>query len=229
MAGPRAKYRAADTHMAGAMGNRQLVVGTHPHAQTVNAVAPGNLSQQIEMRRGVLLRGRDAHEPGNPQTVFIPAALNEGISLLRQRAGLLLFLPGVHLQKQIRITPLVCNFLCQNPRQLWSVNGVDGIKQRHRITRLVGLQWADKVQRDIVIGLLQLRPLLLRFLHTVLAEDALPRIKDRCNRLSRKCLAHSHERDRRRTTLGPSGRLINPDTDRVKSGGLMLCGVTAHG
>ena len=36
---------------------------------------------------------------------------------------------------------------------------------RHRVARLVGLQWADQVQLDVGIGSLQCRELLFRFLH----------------------------------------------------------------
>lgn len=228
MGGPRTEYGTAHSHMGCPVGNGQLVVGTHAHAQTVNAVAAGNLRQQVKMRCGVFPRGRDAHEARHPQAMLLATTGNKGVGFHRRRTGLLFFLARIDLQKQIRIPALRRNFCRQDTRQPGPVHGMDGIKQRHRIARLVGLQRTDQMQLHVIIGLLQTRPFLLRLLHAVLSEHELTRLKNGRDGIRRKGLADGNEGNRGWRALRRNRRLINPGTDGFKSDMRLSCQVCAH-
>ncbi len=63
---------------------------------------------------------------------------------------------------------------------------MNGVEQRHRLLRLVGLQRADQVQRDAVVLGQQRRPFGLGLLHAVFAEHALTGRDHRLDRLGAK-------------------------------------------
>jgi hypothetical protein len=56
------KNRAADPYMGRAELNRELEIGAHAHRERQNPVARGDLVQKREMRRGLIVEGRNAHE-----------------------------------------------------------------------------------------------------------------------------------------------------------------------
>src|SRR6202043_2326601 len=57
------KNRAADPYMGGAQLSRELEIGAHAHRERQNPVARGDLVQKREMRRGLIVDGRNAHQP----------------------------------------------------------------------------------------------------------------------------------------------------------------------
>ena len=57
-----AEDRRADPDMRGAEGDRGFEIAAHAHAELRQAVALGDLGQQREMRRRLLIGRRDAHE-----------------------------------------------------------------------------------------------------------------------------------------------------------------------
>ena len=79
-----AENRRADAHMRRAEADRGLEIGAHPHAEFVEAVAPGDLAQQREMQRRLLVLGGHAHQPDNRQLKAALAVADEIVGSLRQ-------------------------------------------------------------------------------------------------------------------------------------------------
>ena len=91
----------------------------------------------------------------------------------RWNTGFLRLLAGIHLCSQQRRTIRLRHFLRQGTRKPFAVDGLNDIKHRYCLADLVGLQWAYKVQFNIVAFSLQFRPFLLGFLDAILPKDAL--------------------------------------------------------
>ena len=75
--------------------------------------SPRKLRQQCEMRAGVFLRRRNAHQPFDREPVGLAAALHEGHRLARLDAGLLRLRAGVDLHVKFRRLALFGDFLRQ--------------------------------------------------------------------------------------------------------------------
>lgn len=226
---PLAENGAANPDMRRAMRNRNVIVRAHAHAQTVNAIAPGDLGQEIKMRCRVFISRRDTHQAGNAKTVLLTAGRDEPVSVSRRCAGFLRLFAGIDLQIQIRIPPLRLDFTRKYPRKFDPVHGMDRIKQGNRILGLVGLQGTNQMHMGIGKGLPQRRPLLLRFLNSVFTKHPLARLKDGNDRFGWKGLA---DRDKR-NGVGRAPRIsrdgFNPGTDGLKcamGAGVWRC---AHG
>src|SRR5690606_5303539 len=93
----RAENGAADTNAGGAEGNGRLVVAGHAHRQLRQARLAGKLLQQGEMRAGVLVDRRDAHQALDRETMRVPASGEERQRLARIDARLLRLRAGVDL------------------------------------------------------------------------------------------------------------------------------------
>ena len=74
---------------------------------------------------------------------------------------------------------------------------MDAVEQRHRIVRLVGLQLADQMQRDLAVfrPRQQGGPFLLRFLHPVFTEHPLSLSDQRRDGRGRMSLADRDQCD----------------------------------
>ena len=70
---PRPENARADTNMGGAELSGDGVVSAHAHADLREIVARRNFREQGEMRRGIFILRRNAHQAGCRQAEFIPA------------------------------------------------------------------------------------------------------------------------------------------------------------
>ena len=130
------------------------------------------------MRLRVVLGGRDAHQARDFEAVNLPAFPQEGIRRARINPGLLRLEPGVDLDEELQWLGLTAHFLADGLGDLGPVDGMDGVEQLHGLCRLVGLERSDQVQFHVRPGHLEGRPLGLRLLHAVFAEDALTGLDD---------------------------------------------------
>src|SRR3974390_60935 len=103
--------RGPDPDVCRAEADRLLVVGTHPHAEHLELVAPGDFAQQREVQRGLLVDWRNAHQADHWQAETIAAFADEPGALGRQDAGLLRFLAGVDLDQAGSPTTAVIHLL----------------------------------------------------------------------------------------------------------------------
>jgi hypothetical protein len=154
------------------------------------------------MRTRIFLEGRDAHQPLDLQPVLTAAPLHEGHRLARVDAGLLLLQPGIDLDVEARAPALLVHLLGQFPGDLFAVDRLDDVEQRHRLLGLVGLQRADQMQFDVGEFRLQRRPFALRLLHPVFAEDALAGLDHRADVILAESLGDGDQRDRARLAPG---------------------------
>ena len=112
--------------------------------------------------------------------------------------------------------PCLADLLGKLGGDLFAVDGLDAVEQRHRLLRLVGLQRADQVQFDVGEFLLQRRPFALRFLHAVFAEDALAGLDDRTDVGGLEGLRDGDQRHRARLALRLGGRRDDRLTDGLE-------------
>ncbi len=135
-----AEDRAADAHMRRAEFDRRLEIPAHAHAEQRQTVLARQLLQQREMRRGRLIRRRDAHQSLHRQPQFVAAQRNEAGGVFRRDAGLLRFLARVYLDEQRRAPAGLFDLGLQRLGELGPVERMDGIETFDRLARLVGLQ-----------------------------------------------------------------------------------------
>jgi len=148
-------------------------VVAHAHAEAGQAKLGRKLRQESEVHRGFLLERRDAHQAGHIEFELIAAERHERRRLPGQHAGLLRLRSGVDLDEEREPLALALHLLGDGARDLFPVDGVDGVEQLDRLLGLVGLQRADQMQFDLGKFGFQRRPFGLRLLHAVLAEAAL--------------------------------------------------------
>ena len=171
--------------MGGAEADRRLEIGAHPHAEEAEAVAPGDLAQQREMRRRLLVNRRHAHQPDDRQAESVAAFDDKRSASAGMIPAFCGSSPVLTSIKQGGRRPLRSISLASDVRQPRPVDALDHVEERDRVRDLVGLQWSDQVQGEIGKFLAQLRVFCLRLLHTVLAEDAMA---------GRQRLAHGRRR-----------------------------------
>lgn len=203
--------------MRSAMGYCDFEIRTHAHAQTVNAIAHGNLRQQGKMRRRVFTCGWNAHEPGYPQTKVSPATLDETVGIHGKHTGFLRFRPRIDLHKKVGRAALRVTFFCKYTGKFRPVEGMNCIKHTDGFARLVGLQWTDKMHLRIGKPGEQGRPFLLRFLHPVFTKYTLPILQHRNDGISRKCFADGNQRHIDRVTARITRGCINLCTDSLEA------------
>ena len=80
----RAEDRAADAHMRRAEFDGDFEIAAHAHRQDFDSVARGDLVEQSEMRRGLLIDRRDAHEARNIELQIVAAIGDKVVRLFRQ-------------------------------------------------------------------------------------------------------------------------------------------------
>ena len=161
---------------------------------------------------------RNAHQPGHGQPAGLAARGEEGIGILRQHAGLLRLGAGIYFGKQQRRAALLLDFLRQGLAQAGPVNGMNGVKQRHRFLGLVGLQRSDQMQLDAGMRGHQRRPFVLGLLHAIFAEDVLAGGYHRLDGLDGESLRHRHQFDIGGITPGIAAGARDFGTDVFKPG-----------
>ena len=109
------------------------------------------------------------------------------------------------------------------------VDGVDDVEQRHCLTRLIGLQGANQVQFDLREPLPQGRPLVLAFLHPVLAVHLLAGQDDLLDDLGGHGLGCRHESDRRHVPAGARARVRERAPDCCQACRRIVVGSAAGG
>src|SRR4029077_1802758 len=219
---PRAEDRGADPDMRRAEADRGLEIGAHPHAELVEAVAPGDLAQQREMQGRLLVLGRDAHQPDDRQADPVAAIGDERIGVGRQDAGFLRFLAGIDLDVARQMPPAPFHLARQRLGQARPVDRLDDIAMRDRVLDLVGLQRPDQMQGQIGKFAAQAGKLGDRLLYPVLAEDPLAGLQRGTHAARRVGLADRDERYRiGRPGGGPRGAL-DAGTRRGEVGGNLI-------
>ncbi len=130
------------------------------------------------MRRGRLLRRRDAHQPFDREAVVVLAGCQESVGFLWQDARFLRLGAGIDLDEKAGTAALARHLLSERARNFRPVDRFDHIEERDRFRGLVRLQGPDEAQLDAGVVRPDRRPFRCRFLHPVLAEDG----EARCNR-----------------------------------------------
>ena len=108
------------------------------------------------------------------------------------------------------------HFIRNGLRNFWPVKRVNGIKQRHRFFRFVGLQRPDQMQTHIGKFSFERWPFSLRFLHAIFAKVAMARFKYGTEVSGFKRLGYSDERDRRGRAFDRESRSRNAGVDTGK-------------
>ncbi len=224
----RAKDCAADTNMGCTMRNGRFVVRAHAHTQARNAITPGNACQHIEMADRIIRGRRNTHQAANRQTELTLTLANKPVRICRQHARLLRFCASVDLHKHLRRAALPVKLLRQHARQFGPVQRMNGIKQPHRLPRLVGLQRADEMNLCIVILLAQQWPFADRFLHAVFSKHPRPGVKHRHNIISGKCLADRNKGHIIRGAASALRGFSHPFTDGFQAVGSTMGSDFAH-
>src|SRR5579883_1907331 len=85
----RPENSAADPDVRRAELDRELEVGAHAHRQIPDPITLGDLREQREMRRSLLVNWRDAHQAVDGEAVFLARHRDEGVGVLRFDARLL--------------------------------------------------------------------------------------------------------------------------------------------
>src|SRR5690606_7681977 len=213
---PLSEQGAADADVRRAEADRDLEVGAHAHAQHLEVVTLCDLAQQGEMRRRLLVLGRDAHEADDGKPVLAATGLDEGVGLGRQHARLLRLGTGIHLDQAFGAPSRALHLVSQRLGEAGAVDRLDDVEELDRLPDLVRLQWADQVERQAFEPLAKRRPATRRLLDAVLAEYPLPGPQRRLDALFRLQLADRHQLDRRGIATGGTGRLGHPAADLIE-------------
>ena len=156
-----------------------------------------NLGVEGEMLAGACFGFAVAAQTGDPVLGLVQdlaAARDETVCILRRDARLLVFLARIHLNEKPRQRLSLFARFHQRQRELLAVERVEHIEKRQRIVELVGLQGSDQMKFGIGKACAKRRPFRRRFLHAVLAEDALPGLDQGQDRFFAKGLRHRDER-----------------------------------
>lgn len=172
--------------MGRAKAHGLLIIRAHTHGQAAQIVAFGDLAQQREVRCGVVIHGRNAHQAGKREAKLLPALMNKPVRRARHDTRLLIFLAGIDLYEQGWAFAGLVHLGREFPRQLGPIDGMNNVEQRHGLGDLVGLEWPDQMQRHIREGGAQVRPFAHGLLHPVLAEIPLARFQNGPDRISIK-------------------------------------------
>ena len=148
------------------------------------------------MHRGLLLQGRNAHQPIDGKPESLAAERDESLRLAGNDAGLLRLFAGIDLHEEAQAPAGARHLFGERAREFRPVDGLDDVEQRDGVAHLVRLQRTDQMQLDIGIALFQRRPLADRFLDPVLAEAALPQRDRLGDDGSGDRFRHRHELDR---------------------------------
>ena len=134
--------------MGRAEPDRDREVRAHAHGEQRQAIAGRDLCREREVRRRRFVERRDAHQAGDGEAVFVAAARDEGIGVLRQHARLLRLGAGVDLDEQEGAAALPLDLLRHRSADARPVDRMDGVEQADRLPRLVRLQRSDQVKLE---------------------------------------------------------------------------------
>ena len=133
---------------------KRIAISKSPLMPMLSCASPlsaRQLGQKAEMRRGILFRGRNAHQAGHRQ---IPARAH-GRSGPRSRAGSTPAFcgssPVFTWTNKLRAFAAFVALCRQRLGQPGAVQCLDAVEQRHRFFHLVGLQRPDQMQFQIGI------------------------------------------------------------------------------
>lgn len=194
-------------------GNGLLKIRRHAHRQYRQPVTLAHLAQETEMRGGVLAFGRDAHQATDFRTEPFERGFDESISFFARNAGFLGLVAGIDLHEKLGKTPGFLRAFLNGVGQGGAVEALDHVGDLAGFGRLVGLKSADDMQTQVGPALPELRKLGSRFLHTVLAEQALAGVQGGFHALDRMELADGDEGDIRLCASGLFAGLGDAVTD----------------
>ena len=125
------------------MGRAELhsnpVIPAHSHGEDIEPVARCDFREQCEMRRGPLIRRRNAHESRDIEAKLFAALGDQSVGVCRGDTGFLRFLAGIDLDKQTRCAALAGAFFRKHAGELRPIDGFNNVKERHGLFHLVGL------------------------------------------------------------------------------------------
>ena len=182
--------------MGRAIGDRNLEVGRHAHAQRLKTIARRDLGELAEVRSGVLIMRRNAHEAIDREAKLVSGKRYEGVGISWQHAGFLRLLAGIDLDEETRHSAFLRGRCLEGVGELGPIERFDDIEKPHSLARLVGLQGADEMKLRRRIIRLEPGPFGESFLDPIFAEDAVAGLKQRADRLSLEGLGDGDERDR---------------------------------
>lgn len=99
----------------------------------------------VEMRRGIAVGGRNAHQAAQCFAKSTLTGLDEGIRLMLRNPGFLSFVADIDLHQQAGRPAFLLNRISDGVGQARAVQGFDDVGHAHGLTSLVGLQAADDV------------------------------------------------------------------------------------
>ncbi len=148
------------------------------------------------MQRRLFIDRRNAHQPVDLKTKFCAARVDEGRRIVRRHARLLRFLAGVDLYVQLRRGPVArINRGPERSRERRAIQRLNHVKERDRITRLIGLEGPNQVQLHVAVRSSPLRPARLGLLDPVFSKHAMPGGQERIHPVARLTFRHGHQRD----------------------------------
>ena len=193
-----------------------LEVSAHAHAQFLQAVAGGDFPQQREMKRGFLVKGRDAHQAPERRAENVLAFGDEGIGGFGQDAAFLGFLAGVDLNEALRPAAAFAYFIGERAGKLRAVDGLNDIAEGNGTVHLISLQGADKMQHGIGKFVFQGRPFFFGLLDPVFTKHPVAGDQRLVGRRCRMGLGNRHQDNRIRGASGGLGGLGHAGSDGRK-------------
>jgi len=169
------------------------------------------------MRRSLLVRWRNAHEPGNFEAVDFAAARYKCVGLLRQDPRLLRLGAGIDLNKELWMAGGSLDLAGKRYRNLLAVDRLDHVEKAGGLARLIRLQRSYEMKFDIWISFSKLRPFGQRFLDPVFAKDALTRLDHRPYLFRSKSFGDADEGYRLRQPAGIARRKRNARTHQSEA------------
>lgn len=161
------------------------------------------------MQAGRLLNRRNTHQAFNLKPAFGPAEIEKPRQFRRRNPGFLRLFSGIHLNIEAHSPALTFEFAGQGTGEFLAIKCLDHIEQGHRVCGLVALERSDQAKFEIRVIRAATRPVLLRLLHPVLTEYALPGGEHRVDSRVRLTLGDSDELHRVRAAPCLLSRTFN--------------------
>ena len=228
----RPEDRAADPHMGRAELDRGFEIGAHAHRERVEPVAlwrswrGARNAARAAPRRAGCTSGPAIVSPCFSRQAAMKASASAGITPPFCGSS-----PVLTCTRRRGARPCSGDLLRQRRRERIAGRACGSRRRAATASRaLFDCSGPDQVELDARVALAQARPLRLRLLDVVLAEDPLPGLEHRLDRFGRKGFRHRDQCDpgrvapeipRRAGDLGP--HLVQPcDTlDRIAQAGLL--------
>lgn len=194
-------------------GNGDFKISGHSHRKHRQAVLLAHVAQQTEMRRRVFVLGGNAHQAADLWSEPFKRGFDERIGFFARNAGFLRFVAGIDLHEKLGKTPGFLRALLNGVGQGRAVEALYHVGDLAGFGRLVGLKSANDMQPQIGPAFPELRKLGSRFLHAVLAEQALAGVQGGFHAFDRMKLANGDEGDIRLCASGLFASLGDAVTD----------------